>query len=76
MTRSDTYHDWYELVQGVPLPAFRRVITADDAGITLRQLLLSEHELLQGVDLDALGTDCRFQGEVTHGGYGRKWELA
>lgn len=76
MTRSDTYRDWSELVQGVALPAFRWVVTAGDAGITVRQLLLGEHELLQGVDPDALGTDCRFQGEVTHGGYGRLWELA
>jgi hypothetical protein len=49
LTRADTYADRYTVVEGVFLPAARRVSTADDTGITVRELRLSDHHLLEGV---------------------------
>ena len=45
MVRSDAYQDQYVPVDGIYLPAARRVISADDAGITVRELELSDYEL-------------------------------
>ena len=45
MVRSDAYRDQYVPVNGVYLPSARRVISADDAGITVRELELSDYEL-------------------------------
>jgi hypothetical protein len=43
LVRSDAYQDQYVPVDGVYLPASRRVVSADDAGITVRELALSDH---------------------------------
>lgn len=47
LTRADTYRDHYVPVAAVYLPAIRRVVTADDAGMTVREIRFSDHELLQ-----------------------------
>lgn len=46
LTRADTYSDRYAAVAGISLPAERRVVSADDAGVTVRRLLLTDHALL------------------------------
>lgn len=45
LTRSDIYTDRYESVGGVTLPAERRVLSAKDAGITGREIRLSNWKL-------------------------------
>ena len=46
LTRADTYSDRYIVVANVYLPASRRVVTADDAGMTTRRFTLARHHLL------------------------------
>ncbi len=48
LTRADVYADRYATVNGVELPAARRVATASDDGLTVRELVLSDHRLLDG----------------------------
>lgn len=45
LTRSDIYTDRYESVGGVTLPAERRVLSAEDDGITGREIRLSNWKL-------------------------------
>lgn len=45
LTRTDTYADVFTEVEGVPVPASRRVLTATDEGIVGRQLKLSNIRL-------------------------------
>lgn len=49
LTRTDAYCDAYTEVDGVLLPAGRRVVTASDDGLVARQLRLSGHSILAGV---------------------------
>lgn len=46
LIRSDVYQDHYVKLDGVWLPALRQVLTADDSGLLVRVLELSEHRLL------------------------------
>lgn len=46
VVRTDIYRDGYIPVGGIHLPLSRRITTADDSGITTRQILLRDHELL------------------------------
>jgi hypothetical protein len=46
LTRADSYSDRYVSVDGVELPASRRVITASDEGLIVHQMSLTDHELL------------------------------
>lgn len=46
LTRADTFSDRYTVVANVYLPAARRVVTAEDAGVTARQFTLSRHHLI------------------------------
>lgn len=48
LTRTDIYRDQFEVIADIPLLAARRVITADDAGVTVKHLCLSNHELFDG----------------------------
>jgi hypothetical protein len=45
LIRSDLYSDAYRNVEGVLLPERRRVATADDRGLTTRELRLTQHAL-------------------------------
>lgn len=47
LSRTDIYRDGYIPVQGVYLPLSRRVVTADDSGTSIWQLLLRDHRLLK-----------------------------
>jgi hypothetical protein len=49
LTRADAYTDLYVDVDGVPLPALRRIVRADDDGVHGRELRLSGHRLLVAV---------------------------
>lgn len=46
VVRTDIYRDGYISLKGVYLPLSRRIITAGDGGITTRQILFRNHELL------------------------------
>jgi len=46
LVRSDGYSDEYVEVEGVPLPARRRVVSAGDLGLERRELRLSDHALV------------------------------
>lgn len=46
LARTDAYLDAYTEVGGVLLPRRRRVVTATDDGLTVRELRLSEHRIL------------------------------
>lgn len=48
LSRTDAYRDTYTEVDGVPLPAVRRVVTASDDGLVARQLRLSDLRILAG----------------------------
>lgn len=48
LTRTDAYRDDYAEVDGVLLPASRRVVTASDDGLVARKLRLSDMRLLPG----------------------------
>lgn len=48
LTRSDVYHDEYVAIADVYLPAARRIITADDNGISVREVRFDGHEVLAG----------------------------
>lgn len=48
LTRTDAYRDAYTEVDGVLLPASRRVVTASDDGLVARHLRLSDVHLLAG----------------------------
>jgi hypothetical protein len=50
LTRADAYTDQYVEVEGIQLPAFRRVVTADDRGLRACQLTLTDHRLLTQSD--------------------------
>lgn len=50
LVRTDIYRDAYVAVAGLQLPASRLVVTADDTGLTYRELRLTAHELLTGED--------------------------
>jgi len=45
--RTDIYRDGYIPVEGIYLPLGRRITTADDSGVTNRQVLFRDHRLLQ-----------------------------
>lgn len=49
LTRTDIHRDQFETVSGIPLLASRRVITVDDAGVTVKHLRLSNHEIFDGI---------------------------
>jgi hypothetical protein len=55
IVRADSYTDRYVEIDGVYLPASRRVVTAEDRGIVVRELVLAEHALLAPVERDANG---------------------
>lgn len=64
LVRTDVYRDNYVLVGDVHLPLSRRVITADDSGTSIWQILLRDHRLLEGdggaaVARNAAGTSPR-----------------
>ncbi len=70
LNRADTYCDRYAPVDGVYLPVSRRVVTADDAGVTAREMALIDHALLPA-NVAAVGgerTGLR-AGSVTGGGH-------
>lgn len=46
--RTDIYRDGYIKVEGIYLPLGRRITTADDSGVTSRQILFRDHNLLLG----------------------------
>jgi hypothetical protein len=46
LMRADAYADTHVEIGGVLLPAGRRVATATDAGLTVRELVLDGHEVL------------------------------
>jgi hypothetical protein len=46
LVRTEVYRDGYVTVGDVYLPSSRRIITAEDSGITTRQILLRDHQLL------------------------------
>ncbi len=46
LVRADAYTDRYVSVDGVYLPALRRVITATDDGLTVQEMVLTGHEIL------------------------------
>jgi hypothetical protein len=46
LVRAEVYRDGYITVGDVYLPSSRRIITAEDSGITTRQILLRDHQLL------------------------------
>lgn len=46
LTRTDEYVDRYVEVDGVQLPAERRILRVEDGGITVRKMTLSGHTLL------------------------------
>jgi Protein of unknown function (DUF3386) len=46
LVRTDAYEDGYAEVAGLLLPARRRVATASDAGLAVREIVLERHELL------------------------------
>jgi hypothetical protein len=46
LTRADEYLDRYVEVQGVQLPAERRILRVEDDGISLRKMTLSDHTML------------------------------
>lgn len=48
LVRTDIYRDGYIPVGGVYLPLSRRVVTADDSGTSIWQILLRDHRLLEG----------------------------
>jgi hypothetical protein len=48
LSRTDAYRDVYTEVEGVLLPASRRVVTASDDGLVARQLRLSDLRVLAG----------------------------
>ena len=48
LLRTDAYQDTYTVVDGVLLPARRRVTTASDAGLSVREIRLEQHTLLAG----------------------------
>ena len=50
LTRTDVYRDEYVAVDEVYLPFARRIITADDAGISARCLTFTGHRLLEAGD--------------------------
>lgn len=50
LTRADAYTDQYLDVEGIQLPSSRRVVTADDQGLRVRQLTLGDHRLLAPAD--------------------------
>ncbi len=54
-SRADVYKDTYEDVEGVYLPVSRRIISADDEGVTVRQLRLSRHALLESGEMKESG---------------------
>lgn len=46
LLRADAYTDRYVPVDGVSLPALRRVITATDDGLMVQEMVLTGHEIL------------------------------
>jgi hypothetical protein len=46
LVRAEIYRDGYIAVGDIHLPLSRRITTAEDSGITTRQILLRDHELL------------------------------
>lgn len=46
LVRTEIYRDGYIAVGDIHLPLSRRITTAEDSGITTRQILLRDHELL------------------------------
>lgn len=46
LLRTDSYTDEYAPVGGLYLPVFRRVVSAAREGLSVRQLMLKDHELL------------------------------
>ncbi len=46
LVRAEVCRDGYVAVGDVYLPSSRRIITAEDSGITTRQILLRDHELI------------------------------
>jgi Protein of unknown function (DUF3386) len=46
LLRADVYDDGYVELDGILLPARRRVATASDGGLTVRELELTDHQLL------------------------------
>jgi hypothetical protein len=48
LTRADAYNDRYLEIDGIMLPAGRRVVSFADGGQTVRELVLSDHALLTG----------------------------
>lgn len=55
LTRSDAYTDSYVVVDGVTVPSYRRVVTFKDSGQSVRELLLSNHKLLEAVATSSAG---------------------
>ena len=49
LTRTDAYRDGYAAQGELLLPTFRQVASADDSGLIVRRLELSQHELLEEV---------------------------
>lgn len=47
IVRTDIYRDGYLPVEGIYLPLGRRITTADDSGVTTRQILFRDHRLLR-----------------------------
>ncbi|MGH2549513.1 MAG: DUF3386 family protein, partial [Thermomicrobiales bacterium] len=47
LTRSDAYTDGYVVVDGVTVPSYRRVVTFQDSGQSVRELTISNHNLLE-----------------------------
>lgn len=52
LTRTDIYRDGYIPVGGVYLPLSRRVVTTDDSGTSIWQILLHDHRLLESSEKD------------------------
>jgi hypothetical protein len=48
LTATEAYHDEVAEIDGIQLPALRRVVRADGSGLAVRELALSGHELLGG----------------------------
>lgn len=47
LVRTEIYRDGYICVGGTHLPLSRRITTTEDSGITTRQILIRDHELLE-----------------------------
>lgn len=59
VARTDIYRDGYMPVEGVYLPLSRRVITADETGSSIWQIMLRDHRLLHSAENRGAATKTR-----------------